>query len=336
MEALRQRPSRSPRAAAVPARPVSSAPAPADPGRSRSRGPASRGEPPWGDRAAVRPRLPGSSGALALVPALALALSGLVAPAPASAWTPRFQVTVAEEAARLAPPDLWRQIERHEEAFREGVVSAFSDPEESRHVQNPDGSGRLAETVAEETDRAVELIRSLAPFETVVHQLGRVSHYVTDLHNPLNTSDTDRAEGRYYADYLRYAESAEPRFPLVFYGFRKPFERPRDVEALARQALASSRELYPLVGREYRRIGFGSGVGEGGFDDRSTAFGVSSVAFSRAATDVAQVLRYVWLAAGGADPRTALPEHGGDRLVRVPRRGSGGGGGGDPFARPGG
>ena len=272
---------------------------------------------------------------------LVLALGPVLAPAPAAAWTPRFQVTVAEEGSRLAPPDLWRQIERHEQAYREGVVAAFSDPGEGRHVQNRDGSGRLVETVAEETERAVELIRAHAPFESVVHQLGRVAHYVTDLHNPLNSSDADRAEPRYYADYLGYAESAEPRFPLVFYGFRRPFGEPEDVEALARQALAHSRETYPLVAREYRRIGFGSGVGAGigggpeerGFDDRSTAFGVTSTAFSRAVTDVAQVLRYVWLRAGGADPRTALPEHGGDVLVRVPRAGKGGG---DPFARPGG
>jgi len=241
----------------------------------------------------------------------------VLAAAPAAAWTPRFQKVLADEAARLAPPDLARQIARHEDEYREGVVDPFRDPDPSRHVQNADGTGSLREAVTSETERAVELIRALAPFGEVVRQLGRVAHYVADLHNPLNCSERDPREADYYADYLRYAESAEPRFPLVFYGFRPEFDRPADVAALADEALAKSRLLYPLVGREYRRIGFGHGVGT--FDDRSTAFGVTSVAFSRAASDIAQVLRYIWLRAGGADQRTDLPVRGQDVLVRVPR-----------------
>jgi len=237
--------------------------------------------------------------------------------APAAAWTPRFQVELAQEAARLAPPDLARQIYRHRRELRAGVMDPFSDPDPLRHVQNADGSGHLRSTLAEETEHAVELIRSLAPFSDVVRQLGRVSHYVADLHNPLNSDDRDPREGDYYADYLRYVESAEPRFPLVFYGFRERFDRPSDVEALADAALARGRGLYPLVGREYRRIDFASG--RGAFDDRSTAFGVASTSFSQAATDIAQVLRYIWLKAGGMDQRTALPVRGGDQLVRVPR-----------------
>lgn len=252
-----------------------------------------------------------------------LLLAWFAGAVPAAAWTPGFQVSLAEEAVRLAPPDLARQIERHDESLRTGVLDPFEDPDPLRHVQDPDGSGKLRETVVAETERAVELIRSLAPFGDVVRQLGRVSHYVADLHNPLNCSDRDPREAEYYADYLRYAESAEPRFPLVFYGFRPGFDEPEDVEALADEALAHARVLYPMVGREYRRVGFASGVQV--FDDRSTAFGVASVAFSRAATDIAQVLRYIWLRTGGADQRSALPERGGDPLVRVPRNGTGDG-----------
>ena len=73
-----------------------------------------------------------------------------------------------------------------------------------------------------------------------------------------------------------------------------------------------------MVGREYRKIGFASGVGR--FDDRSTAFGVASVAFSHAVTDVTLVLRYIWITAGGVDSRANLPA-GGKRLALLPRAG---------------
>lgn len=253
--------------------------------------------------------------------ALAGAAAWALAAPPALAWTPAFQSALAREAARLAPPDLARQIELHAADFRAGVLAPFGDRSPERHVANPDGSGALDRAIAEETERAVAMIRSLAPFDQVVRQLGVVAHFVADAHNPLNGSDDDPRESELYADYLRYAESAEPRFPLVFYGFRAPFDEPRHVEALAREALARGRTLYPLIGREYRRIEFAAGSRT--FDDRSTAFGVTSVQFSRAASDIAQVLRYIWLRAGGADPRSALPVRGGDLIVRVPRLGTG-------------
>lgn len=244
-------------------------------------------------------------------------LASLLAAPPAAAWSPRFQIALAEEAARLAPPDLARQIERHDEDFRDGVTGPFSGRDPWRHVANPDGTGTLEAAILEETERAVEMVRNLAPFGEVVRQLGVVAHYVADAHNPLNASDEDPREGEIYADYLRYAESAEPRFPLVFYGFRPRFDQPRDVELLVAEALGNGRRLYPLIGREYRRVGFASG--RRAFDDRSTAFGVASVQFSRAASDIAEVLRYIWLRSGGADPRSALPVRGGDLLVRIPR-----------------
>ena len=240
-----------------------------------------------------------------------------LAAAPLLAWTPEFQVALGREAARLAPPDLARQIELHAGDFRAGVLAPFGDREPLRHVLNPDGTGSLDRTIAEETERAVGLIRGLAPFDLVVRQLGVVAHFVADAHNPLNGSDDDPREADFYADYLRYAESAERRFPLVFYGFRARFDEPRHVDALAREAIGRGRGLYPLLGREYRRIGFAAGALT--FDDRSTAFGVTSVQFSRAASDIAEVLRYIWLRSGGADPRTALPVRGGGQLVTIPR-----------------
>jgi hypothetical protein len=245
-------------------------------------------------------------------------LLGVCLPAavPAVAWTPRTQLTIAHEAARLAPPDLARQVERHERAFEGGVTAPFDDADPGRHARNPDGSGSLDRVVAAEVEAAVAAIRDHRSFEEIVRRLGAVSHYVADADNPLAASADDAEEGRYFADYLRYAESASPRFPLLFYGVAAGLERRHDVAPVIAAALARGRRLYPLIGMEYRRIGFGSGLAA--FDDRSTAFGVASVAFSHAVTDVAVTLRYIWLAAGGADDRAGLPA-GGTRLILLPR-----------------
>ncbi|HEY0514240.1 MAG TPA: hypothetical protein VGH73_20215 [Thermoanaerobaculia bacterium] len=249
-----------------------------------------------------------------------LALLGgvFLAGRPAAAWTPATQVVIAREAARLSPPDLARQIQKHKRAFEEGVNAPFSDTDASRHMKNPDGSGQLDRVVEAEVAAAVAAIRAHKPFEEIVRRLGVVSHYVADANNPLAASADDPEEARYFVDYLRYAETAEPRFPLIFYGLQPGLDRGKSIAPLVDAALKRGRELYPLIGREYRRLDFSTGIGR--FDDRSTAFGVASVAFSHAVTDVTLALRYIWLTAGGIDDRANLPA-GGTRLMLLPRAG---------------
>jgi hypothetical protein len=235
---------------------------------------------------------------------------------PAAAWTPATQVTIAREAARLSPPDLARQIDKHRRAYEEGVKAPFADADPGRHMKDPDGSGQLDRAALEAVAAAVEAIRSHRPFEEIVRRLGVVAHYVAEANNPLAVSGADPEEGRYFVDFLRYAETAEPRFPLIFYGVQPGLEARKDISPLLAAALRRGREIYPMIGREYRRIGFASGLGR--FDDRSTAFGTASLAFSHAVTDVTVALRYIWITAGGVDERKSLPA-GGTRLTLLPR-----------------
>jgi hypothetical protein len=239
----------------------------------------------------------------------------LALPGAASAWTPATQLVIGREAAALSPPDLARLIYKHKASYEEGVLAPFQDSDPGRHMKNPDGTGSLDRVLLAEVRGTVEDIRQHRPFEEVVRRLGVISHYMADANNPLATSGADPEEGRYFVDFLRYAESAEPRFPLVFYGVVPGLERQPDIGPLLAQAFRRGHDLYPLVGLEYRRIGFASGRGR--FDDRSSAFGVASLSFSHAVTDVAQTLRYIWLASGGADERKNVV--GSQRLLRLPR-----------------
>lgn len=241
---------------------------------------------------------------------VAVALAG-----PAGAWTPTVQQVIAAEAAQHVPADLARQIERHEKWYRQGVLAPFEHGEAARHVANEDGSGQLEAVIAVEVATAIEAIRQHRPFHQIVYRLGVVAHYVADANNPLNTSRADPREPDYATDYLYYLEGVEPRLPVVFYGLTPGGED--SLDAILEATLERSRGFYPAIGREYRRIAFGSGRQQ--FDDKSTAFGVAAVSFSQAITDVIQVLRHVWLRAGGIDERRHLPRQG-ERLVQLPRR----------------
>jgi len=230
----------------------------------------------------------------AVVPVL---LGCLLATAlPAVAWSPQTTVDISRRGATIAPPDFKRQIERHKVAFKEGVL------EPARHPTSTDQP--LDRVIEIEIERTISMIRSHQPLEAVVRQAGVTAYYVAHANNPLVIGRSDPDERSYFADYLGYVDSARSRFAVVFYGLVPEFEDSGVVADLTRRTFRRGQLLYPLVGNEYERIG--GPYGRQKFDDRSTAFGISAVAFSQAVTDVAIILRHIWLEGGGADPRRPL------------------------------
>ena len=250
---------------------------------------------------------------------LLLAVTLVLVPGAASsshAWTPELRARLAEEAARLAPPDLYRQLVRNREAYRLGVAEPDRRDPADLHEANPDGSGRLAERVQDAVEQAILSIAAPRPFNEISYRLGVVAHYVTDLNDPLQTDRSDPQEARFAADFRDYVVSAEPRIRPVFYGFRAGFETDRDLRILIGSSLERSRGFYPMVGREYRRVAFARG--RAAFDDRSTAYAVASLSYSHAISDIAEVLRYIWRSAGGIDSRPRVPIRGRNVVLLSP------------------
>ena len=250
---------------------------------------------------------------LSLAPGvLALAVSIFVAP-PAAGDADAAVRSIAFDAARLAPPDLYRHLVRNRQAFVIGIDEAAKRAQRSEQEKNPDGSGALDRAIAVRVDEAVQAIRSHRPFNDIVYRLGQVAYFLARANEPLATDRADPDEPRFARDFDRYTASTLPRLRRVFYGFQPgQIVRQGHVEALIQRTLARGRALYPLIGREYRRIGFRSGVEA--FDDRSTAYAVAALSYNHAVSDLAEVLRYIWLAAGGADPRPNLPIRGRDAV----------------------
>lgn len=230
-------------------------------------------------------------------------------PGDASAWTGEHAREISYEGARLAPPDLYRQLVRNRDAFGVGVAEAGRTTHGEFLENNDDGSGRLGALLKQRVDEAVESIRQHRPFNEVAYRVGIVSYLVARANDPLATARSDREESRFGPDYHRYLASAAPRVRRIFYGFRPGrTDAPPSLDSVLDETFARGRSLYPLIGMEYRRIAFAPGVGT--FDDRSTAYAVAALSLNHAISDVAEILRYIWLAAGGADTRRGLPVRG--------------------------
>ena len=236
---------------------------------------------------------------------------------PASGWTPQSRIQMADYALRVTPPHLVGQIERHQKRFHEGILAAAkSDPTVDSQGMPIPVEIDLDRLIEAEVEQAVRAIRDHRSFSQIVYQLGVVAYWVASVNNPLLMSQAGQAGPAHWQDYFRYLQNASQRFSVLYYGHDRQFDTPEALAALLTRAQSRSMAMAPSVAEEYRRVGSIDGVKL--FDDRSTAFGIGSLAFSHGVSDIAGVLRYIWLRAGGVDSRR-FPPLDQDHLILVER-----------------
>lgn len=235
----------------------------------------------------------------------------LLFPLTATAWTRASDERIAKKGAALAPPDLRMLIERFEIDYKQGLARAQADEgTESHHYFVLSREGRLRERIERETRGTVDAIRKGEPMSTVVERLGALAHLVADANNPFHVAKDDPRLSGSKNDFEQYFERRLPKFPTVFYGLDPEFRLAPYLD----RTFARSAKFYPLVASEYFRDG--ERRTSAAFDDRSTAFGVASISYSRAVTDVVNLYYFIWKEAGG-DVRSAAVMRDGNLLLNA-------------------
>src|SRR5258708_3614302 len=145
------------------------------------------------------------------------------------------------------------------------------------------------------------MIRGNQSMALVAEHLGMLAHLVADANNPFHTSDADPRLGLMHDDFEQYFERRMAHFPTVFYGLSADFQLGNYLD----RTVARSSRLLPLMSEEYFRDGAAHRSLD--FDDRSTAFGVASVCYSHALTDLVNLYYYIWREAGGDVRSAAAP-----------------------------
>lgn len=224
---------------------------------------------------------------------------------------------MADYALRVTPPHLVGQIERHHRRFHAGILAAAkSDPTVDAGGAPIPVELDLERLINREVDQAIRAIEDHRPFSQIVYQLGVVSYWVAGLATPLPMTEAGQRPPAYWQDYFRYVADASSRFSVLYYGHDRQFDSPEGLSALLARSQQRGLSLAPWIGKEYARVGAINGLEL--FDDRSTAFGVGALAFSHGVSDIAGVLRYIWIRAGGVDSRR-FPPLDADHLILVER-----------------
>ena len=215
----------------------------------------------------------------------------LFIPITANAWTRTSDQQIGARAARLAPRDLRLVIGRLHHQYAAGIDRALA--EEGTDVHR----AHLRERIEKDTKTIITLIRTNQPMAQIVFRLGMLAHLVGDANNPFHVA-TDEEVQPSQSDFERYFERRIAKFPTVFYGLDSRFALAPYLERTFRRTA----NFAPLMSEEYFRGGARHTSAE--FDDRSTAFGVASICYSHAISDIVNLDYYIWREAGG-DVRSA-------------------------------
>ncbi|HYH05667.1 MAG TPA: hypothetical protein VEK11_01290 [Thermoanaerobaculia bacterium] len=235
----------------------------------------------------------------------------LLFPISAFGWTRASDERIAKKAASLAPPDLRLLIERFEADYKLGLQRAQADEgTDAHHYFVLSRKGQLRQRIERETRVAIDGVRKNEPMSLLVERLGVLAHLVADANNPFHVANDNERLSASHNDFEQYFERRLAKFPTVFYGLEPRFT----MTSFLDKTFARSAKFYPLVAEEYFRGGTLRTSAQ--FDDRSTAFGIASISYSRAVTDLVNLYYYIWKEAGG-DVRSAAVMRDGNLLLNA-------------------
>lgn len=207
---------------------------------------------------------------------------------------------VAWTAVDFFPPDFARQVRKYHKRFDAGISRGLGAPPAWR--AGPPGS--LRQALDAQIRRCATDLRKPVPLQDLVEEVGVLAVLVLDANDPLAVVHDDDREAEYSSAYRSYVDSILDRVRLVYYGQDRALITSGAIEPTVAAALARSDALYPFVGEEFYRGGRLRDWHT--LDDRSVTFGVAGVSLSRALTDLANLVAFVWHQGGGQVP-TPVP-----------------------------
>jgi hypothetical protein len=215
----------------------------------------------------------------------------------AESWTLRTYQIIVVKSVRLMPASFRNIMLRHKEEILTGSIrpDEFTEAQHTYDIRMR--TGFLQEQILRLIANIPQKITTHVSFKEVAEDFGKLSHYITDLNDPLILSDADKREGSYRLDFARYLERNIDQFPWIFEGHDHPLLRKESEQDYLFHIATEAVRRYPLLGSSY----FPNGVlvSSNTFDPRSLPFGIASLSFNHSISNTVQTWFYIWRKAHG-------------------------------------
>jgi len=229
--------------------------------------------------------------------------------APAAAWTDATRQRMLKDALRIAPPALTDILTAYEKQLVRGMLDPSRREDEEVHWQHADdGRGLAAHGVALKDTEIRAMLEERRSPRRIAYEFGTLAHLVADLAFPLSVSDADAREPLYRDAYRRYIESKLGRIPFVFDRQPPPDLVRGNLEAFALASARLAAGNYKPIGPAFRDDG--TPAGPQALDERSLPFGIASLSYSHAVSNITWVWMHTWKSVNGdmnGTPALALP-----------------------------
>lgn len=223
----------------------------------------------------------------------------LLWPAPgALAWSDATRRRMVQDALKISPAALRAILQRYEKELIRGMLEPSRREGEEVHFQHADGSkGMGAPGVAYKEAEILRMLGERRPLRRVAYEMGALAHLVADVEFPLNASDADPREPLYREAYRRYVEAQLDKIPFVFDRQPSPELQKDNLRGFMLAGARRAAENYALIGPAFRDDG--TPASREALDERSVPFGIASLSYSHAASDIAWVWLHLWRSFNG-------------------------------------
>jgi hypothetical protein len=230
--------------------------------------------------------------------AVTLLLLALPPTASVFAWTDGTRIRMIRDALKISPPALRDVLLRYENELTRGMLEPSRHEDEEVHFQHADGrKGMAAPGVAHKEAEVREMLQNRRSFRRVAYEMGTLAHLVADVEFPLNASDADPREPLYREAYRTYIEQNLDKIPFVVdRGPSKELER-GDLRAFMMAGARRAVKNYAFIGPAFKDDG--TPRSPDALDERSVPFGIASLSYSNATSDIARVWFYLWKSVNG-------------------------------------
>ncbi len=120
---------------------------------------------------------------------------------------------------------------------------------------------------------------------------------MADVEFPLSASESDPREPLYRDAYRLYVEKMLDRIPFVVDRVPPATLARDDVRAFVKEIAVRAGKNYPLIGPAFKDDG--TPRAPGALDERSVPFGIASLSYSHATSDIVWVWRHLWSSING-------------------------------------